>query len=143
VSKHYNIKDFDDLIGIDPGTNTGLAFWQRRDKILADLHTLPIHRAMEMVKLISKGSAKLLVIIEDATQVRFGTDPLRAQGAGSIKRDVAIWRDYLTDLNIPLVLVRPNKRITKIPEPLFKKMSGWQGRTSSHARDAAMLVIGK
>ena len=36
------------FIGIDPGENTGVAIV--RDGVLAECHTLPIHKAMDLVK---------------------------------------------------------------------------------------------
>lgn len=33
--------------------------------------------------------------------------------------------------------------MTKVTPDYFRMISGYQGRTSSHARDAAMLVIGR
>ena len=66
----------------------------------------------------------------------------KQQGAGSIKRDAKIWEDYLTRLRIDFKLVNPTSRKTKITSEYFKKISKFEGRTSNHARDAAMLVLG-
>jgi hypothetical protein len=63
-------------------------------------------------------------------------------GAASVKRDCTIWVDALTDWGIPFLLRAPKDGVTKMAASLFSKATGWKGRTSKHARDAAMLVFG-
>lgn len=135
-------------IGIDPGTKTGLAVWDDRGKALVELETLMIHDALHRVESISKESqGNVFVIFEDARQrTWFGKDKntnAKLQGAGSIKRDCAIWDDFLTDYGIPFRAVPPQKGGTKWDERYFKMVTGWKGKTSNHARDAAVLVFGK
>ena len=81
--------------------------------------------------------------VEDARKAVFGRkmEGFKLQGAGSVKRDASIWEDFLTDLNIPFEMVRPNKRITKMKSDTFKNYFKWQGRTTYHSRDAAMLIV--
>jgi hypothetical protein len=64
-------------------------------------------------------------------------------GAGSVKRDCAIWEDFCRDLGIDYIPVPPQAGLTKWPADYFNKVTGWKGRTSDHARDAALLVYGK
>lgn len=135
-------------IGIDPGTKTGLAVWDDRGKALVELETLMIHDALLKVESINKESqGNVFVIFEDARQrTWFGKDKntnAKLQGAGSIKRDCAIWDDFLTDYGIPFRAVPPQKGGTKWDERYFKMVTGWKGKTSNHARDAAVLVFGK
>lgn len=132
-------KTYDFYIGIDCGTKTGLAVWSIRQKAFLSLQTTKIHWAMDTVRKIAEATA-VFVVVEDARQVRFGTDPFKAQGAGSVKRDARIWEDFLTDLNIPFEMVKPNKRATKKSAEEFRQLTGYQGQTSSHGRDAALLV---
>ena len=133
-------------IGIDTGTHTGLAVWDDKLKKLTSLETIPIHRAMSRVLELSL-SEDVFVIFEDARQrTWFGKDKntyAKLQGAGSIKRDCSIWEDFCKDYQIPFLAVPPMKGGTKLSEAYFKTISGWKGRTSNHARDAAMLVIGR
>lgn len=133
-------------IGIDPGTKTGLAVWDDKKKRLVELETLTIHRAMERVK-THTSFGETMVIFEDARQrTWFGKDKntnAKLQGAGSIKRDCSIWDDFLTDYDIPFRAVPPQKGGTKWDERYFKMVTGWKGKTSNHARDAAVLVFGK
>lgn len=135
-------------IGIDPGTHTGVAFWDGSKQELIEMATIPIHQALDKVRAFyndNKGLFDICVVFEDARQrTWFGRDKntnAKLQGAGSIKRDCSIWEDFCKDLQIPFVAVPPMKGGTKLSDAYFKAISGWKGRTSNHARDAAMLVI--
>lgn len=137
------IKDIQYIIGIDTGVNTGIAIWDVKKRQLCSVDSVKIHEAMETVAWLKKIGSRIFVRVEDARQVRFGTDKHKAQGAGSVKRDCKIWEDFLTDLEIDFEMVRPQKARTKWDAEVFKKVTGWKERTSVHGRDAATLVIGK
>lgn len=134
------------VIGIDTGTKTGMAIWNRQKKQFEELSTLPIHRALLKVKEMHEKGYKIHVAVEDARKAVFGRwgedNKAKLQGAGSVKRDAVIWEDFLQDFGISHVMVRPNKRITKLGKYEFEKQTGYMGLTSSHSRDAAMLVYG-
>lgn len=66
----------------------------------------------------------------------------KREGAGSVKRDAKIWEDFLKDLGIPFEMVAPKKNKTKVSDAYLQQLTGYAGKTSQHARDAAMLVIG-
>lgn len=132
-------------IGIDPGTKTGIGIYDADAKKLTDVITLPIHKAMDMVKGVwFRNPTNVIVRFEDARQATFGraNDMHRAQGAGSVKRDCSIWEDFLKDLGVEYEAVRPRKAITKLDKETFTKITGYTGLTSNHSRDAAMLVYG-
>jgi hypothetical protein len=130
-------------IGIDPGVNTGIAIWNKTGKCLGSIRTLPIHQAMGIVYKY-KGTDSVFVRVEDARQRKWFGERAeqKQQGAGSVKRDCKIWEDLLTDLNIPFEMVAPRKGMTKYSAAAFKKLTGYEGKTSEHARDAGMLVFG-
>ena len=135
-------------IGIDPGTHTGMAVWDTKERRFLSLETLPIHQALIKVMMWrDRIGHDLQVVFEDARQrTWFGRDKntnAKLQGAGSIKRDCSIWEDFCKDYQIPFLAVPPMKGGTKLSKAYFKTISGWKGRTSNHARDAAMLVIGR
>lgn len=137
-------------IGIDPGTRTGMAVWDSgRGKFLR-LETLPIHRAIAAVlewKIYCQGRGEELeVVFEDARQRTWfgrGDVSAKAQGAGSVKRDCSIWEDFCRDYGIAFIAKAPAKGATKLTDAYFKMISRYEGRTSNHSRDAAMLVIGR
>ena len=66
----------------------------------------------------------------------------RLMGAGAAKRDAKIWEEYLSDLAIPFERRKPEPGRTKWSEDYWKRITGYAGRTSNHARDAAILVFG-
>lgn len=130
------------LIGIDTGTHTGVAIWDKPNKQLS-LYTLPIHKAMILVRdMYNEHGTGLFVRFEDARlRTWFGNAGReQLQGAGSIKRDCTIWEDYLKDLGVRNEAVPPKKNCTKLSADQFKKITGYTNRTSEHSRDAAMLV---
>lgn len=131
-------------IGIDTGVNTGYAIYNRETKSLEFVTCDTIHRfIINVYDYYITGDLKdILFVVEDARQVQFNTDKMRAQGAGSVKRDAKIWEDYLKAIGANYMMVRPKKSITKLSASEFTAITGWTERTNSHARDAAMLVWG-
>lgn len=132
-------------IGIDPGTHTGLAVWDSLHRTLVRVETVRIHDALRIVEEYA-GSHAVKVVFEDARQRKWygkGDVTSKIQGAGSIKRDCAIWEDFLSAKGIPFWAKPPVKGMTKPKPEYFTRLTGWTGRTSEHARDAAMLVVGK
>lgn len=151
-----NVAIYDgNIIGIDPGTKTGLACWCPIRKKLLCLETLSIHRAMFLVGSILERADHHQVFIEDPnTFIPFSKSNMvgitaKMQGAGSVKRDFAIWLAYLKDVglelaqSIDIVAVKLQGTLKKMPQPEFKRLTGWQYSTTEHARDAALLVYGR
>lgn len=138
-------KKYDLLIGIDPGTNTGVAMLHVSHGMLGFVGSVMIHQAFAIIEGYTETGMKIKVYIEDSRNVSraFG-GAAKAQGAGSIKRDCNIWEDYLIDSGIDYQFIRPGKRSNlKMESSAFAKLTGWKGRTNSHGRDAAMLVFGR
>lgn len=136
------------FIGIDPGTNTGLAAKTGNDLRLIESHT--ILTAMARVKELAADLPKdrLLVVVEDPSKRKwFGGDEqevqAKRQGVGSVKRDVSVWQEFLTRQELNFELVHPIKNGTKLKADFFSSLTGWKGRTSEHGRDAAMLIFGR
>ena len=139
------------LIGIDPGENTGLAIWDTREGKFLTLETLPIHQALVKVMLWRDNVGHdLQVVFEDARQRKWfprekNVSEYRGKlmGAGAAKRDARIWEEFLTDYGIPFTAHKPQAGGTKWSADYFAQVTGWTGRTSEHARDAALLVYGR
>lgn len=141
-------------IGIDTGKNTGIAVWDSTLGYFRALATVPLYEALEMVtEWVAVAKVKGLpvaVFIEDARQRRWIPREMslkeakgRAQGAGSVKRDAVIWEEFLKGKKIPYKMVAPKDNSTKMSADLFARATGFAGRCSNHARDAAMLVWNK
>ncbi len=127
-------------IGIDPGTRTGVAAVD--DGKLVMCKTMSIIQAMELVRESHRGD---ILYIEDARKRKwFGNSGReKLQGAGSIKRDCAIWQDFCEYYKIEYELISPLQKGAKIDAKMLERLTGYTGLTSKHARDAASLVIGR
>jgi hypothetical protein len=144
------------VIGIDPGTTTGLAVWDAVARKLTRVESMQLHQAMTAVldirsrkgtRCIALEPGQLLVIYEDARTIRIGggenfNRKEKLQGVGSIKRDSAIWQEFLEDHGIAYQGKRWTPGTTKWDADYFKRTTGWTGQTNSHARDAAVIVFG-
>ena len=128
-------------VGVDPGVSTGLAFWDGHLCKWELIKTTNIIVAMELILEAWEDDKIIEVVVEDARLVRYKTLAVRAQGAGSIKRDCSVWETFLRRHEIPHSFIRPKKAMTKLDASLFKKITKFEGQTSHHARDAAMLVF--
>lgn len=137
-----NYSEYEYIIGIDTGVNTGFATYDVKAKKLVTVHTCKIHTAMEQIRAIR--DKKIFVRFEDARKRKWlgnkGRESL--QGAGSVKRDAKIWEDFLEDYGIPYEAVAPKNNKTKVKADYFGKLTGWSKRTSEHSRDASLLVFG-
>lgn len=142
------------FIGIDPGVNTGYAVWDTEQKMFRVVATGDILDAMFVAKLARSQwgteDTPTKVVIEDARKRKWLPQEKsiseyrgRLMGAGSVKRDCEIWESFCKRNGFDLILVPPQKGLTKWTAATFNRVTGWKGRTSNHARDAAMLVFGK
>ena len=145
-------------IGIDPGVKTGIAWYVHGSGKIGFVGTMSIIKAMESVRnycdynlpFLNKTKADVCVVFEDARQRKWiprekslSQFKGRAMGAGSVKRDCEIWEEFCNYYGIPYEKVPPRPGLTKWDSDTFKKVTGYRGRTSNHARDAALLVFGK
>lgn len=135
--------------GIDTGTHTGFAVWDSELRMFRSLETIPLHRALFRVAELAKDN-DVCVIIEDARQRKWlpqernvSESRGRLMGAGSVKRDAVIWEEFCKDYGIKYRMQSPQRGLTKWSKESFKAVTGWTGRTSKHARDAALLVFGR
>ncbi|MGM8871568.1 hypothetical protein ACS8E3_07760 [Psychrobacter sp. 2Y5] len=133
------------LIGIDTGVKTGYA--HSIDGVLQEVSTQTILSAQDKVhKAFEEAQASdisFAVCIEDVRKRSWVDRSIgreRMQGVGSVKRDCGIWQEFCERYNIPHLLVSPANIDTKRNAKDFKMITGWNGRTSEHARDAGMMI---
>lgn len=139
------------LVGIDPGSSTGLAVFDTDagdgTGALTRCEALPFWEAAEAVTSISADVAG--VVLEDARRIglyaKRGERGARrdriARSVGMIDRDVQLWLDLCGRLGLPVATVEPSRK--KWDAETFRRLTGWEGRTNEHARDAARLVFGR
>jgi len=132
------------IIGIDPGTITGIAVWDILPQEFAWITSEPIHIALVIILEYHKIYGNdMLVRWEDARKRKwFGKNSTaKIQGAGSIKRDCRIWEAFFADYKINNEPLDPKNLMTKLDEKAFRKITKWDKRTNEHSRDAAMMVF--
>lgn len=132
------------IAGIDPGVKTGLAIWKCRSQTFMELKTCSIIEAFEYLRNYKLTDNLDELWFEDSRLRRWfgnaGREKL--QGAGSIKRDSAIWQEFCEYYEITFQAIKPASGQTKWNSAYFRRVTGWRERTSQHARDAAVLVFG-
>lgn len=138
------------ILGIDPGTHTGVALWNVEAQSFDQVGEMMVHRALEFVASLNLTGC-VPVIFEDARKrTWFGSMDAQQrkygnavrEGAGAAKRDASIWDDYLEDKAIPYIARAPSAGSTKWDAEKFRRLSRWEHRTNEHARDAGVLVCG-
>lgn len=133
------------IAAIDPGVHTGVAVWDKVDRRLTLVTSMGIIEAMQTVRVMWEFGSLHSVVFEDARLRRwFGEKGREAlMGAGSIRRDCSIWPEFLGTLSgLPYKAVSPQNKGRKLDASAFKRLTGWDGRTNEHGRDAAMLIFG-
>jgi hypothetical protein len=145
MNKTNFLKNYDLIIGIDAGKNTGFAVWNVHLKKFQLIETLLIHQAIFKIRDYVTAGWCIKVVVEDARKRQWFDDKknsrAKLQGAGSIKRDSTIWEDYLVDAGLDYELVAPKHNVTKLSADAFKKWTKYEGKTNEHNRDAGMLVF--
>ena len=133
------IPEIQTIVGVDPGTTAGIAFYDLPSRKFTKVTSGKILEMMDVVF----DADDPLVLIEDARLAKYwrGGDAARAQGAGSVKRDCAIWEEFCVKEGFDYQLIRPNKKATKMDAATFRALTGHSERTNSHSRDAAMLIL--
>lgn len=137
------------VIGIDPGTHTGIGVWDMTDRRLIEV----FGRDMEDAQLYIQDMRtrhEVFLVLEDARMMKTGRRPggeARAQGAGAVKAVSTMWESWAQKHGIPMyrrapgVATKKSRGITKWNDDEFRAYTGWQQRTNNHGRDAAMMVF--
>jgi hypothetical protein len=137
---------YDRTIGIDPGVKTGQAVWHCQHKHFVSVKTVSIIEAMDVILILLRGGWRIQIRFEDCRLRKWkGTrGPEALKGVGSVERDCKIWQEFCEFHEIDYIPVSPQSQqgLTKLSPERFKAITGWDKRTSEHARDAGMLVYG-
>lgn len=139
-------------IGIDPGANTGYAVYDRQEKKLIAVETLDFWRVIN--KLYNYQDDFVYRVVVELPQTKKGKTNKHvwhkeAQDRGAIERTGVNVGASLREAELIIKWCQNNGYNVlatnpqgKVDKDVFKKMTGWEGRTSPHARDAGMLVWG-
>lgn len=138
-------------IGIDPGSNTGFAVWDTVSKTFRVVTTMTATAARaRIMQEYSNPTSCAVIYFEDARQRKWlprekSSSEYRGKlmGAGSVKRDCELWEEFCRYYGFDYKAIPPKAGATKWGAEFFASVTGVPGRTSNHARDAAMLVFQK
>lgn len=129
------------ILGIDPGANTGIATFE--DGVLVALETIAPHQIEQLLR--ARTPAR--VVFEDSRlQTRAWTAQAKtAKGAGLATArslgQVDAWCALITalceQLSVPAHGISPKNKGAKLNAAQFERLTGWQGRSNQHERDAA------
>lgn len=141
------------IIGIDGGINTGFAVWDTEQKKFIQISTTKFWTVFTLIEVICvvHPKDKIVIYVEDPTQNkpvwrRHGMKnheyQKKCQSVGSVKRETTLLIEGLRIKGYEVKAIRPQKGShTKMKADAFKKLTKYEGRTSEHGRDAAMLVF--
>lgn len=130
-------------IGLDPGQRTGVAIC--RDGKLCELRTV----SPADIEALIVEHAPALVVFEDSRMqspvFSRGTNPRAmlkiARNVGEIDQLCRQIEDICKRLVVPRIGVSPLRKGSKLTAARFAKVTGWQGRSNQHERDAAMCAF--
>jgi hypothetical protein len=136
------------VLGIDPGTKTGVARFT--NGVLTHLETVDQPKVRDLIRYMHvPGAIEIgLVVFEDSRK----TSPVFSRAVSpaamrKIARNVGMVDAYCKDiedvckeLNIPCRAVSPKGKGAKVKAQRFEELTGWTKQCSQHARDAAMVA---
>ena len=141
------------IVGIDPGKHTGIAIWERKAQRFIILDEVTFWEVIGIFKAWSnRGMLKALYVrIEDPNLNKpifwsgkgglkgRATEDKVTQSVGMNKRDAQLLIEFMEREGIAFEAVQPTN--TKKSAEEFKMITGYEGITNEHKRDAGMLVF--
>jgi len=130
------------VIGIDPGKKTGFAVYDRSQKKLIEVESTNFCSLIFDVDIRFHPDMVYKVIIEKPkTKQMFHkkASPTMGVNVGMNRREAELLIEWF---ELKAYNVVASKPLGKVDKDRFKKLTGWQGRTNEHSRDAGMLAYG-
>ena len=130
------------ILGIDPGTVCGMANFEE-----GELTQLWSCSSVQMLMYVDRANLKH-VVIEDSrlqTVVWNASGKNRApamkvaRSVGSVDRICGQIEEICVARDIPLLMLSPRDKGSKVRAEAFREITGWQERTNEHQRDACMV----
>lgn len=139
-------------IGIDPGVNTGFVVWDCEGQKFIELLTLDFWTAFDRMILwkrrCEEAGRRLALVIENPNLnkpvfPRGNKLPVKlsiAQRVGMNKKEADLLIKAAERMGIYVRTIKPTKQ--KWNADTFRRVTGYEGRTNEHKRDAGRLVFG-
>jgi len=137
-------------VGIDPGTHTGMATWRILDKSLTRVWSTDFWDCVTNIRNFHTWNhAKFFIEAPQKNPPVFSNFKAMGQSVAlKIAQDIGrnkcmaeLLIQYFEREKISYEALRPTK--AKWDAATFKRITGWQGRTNSHMRDAGRIVFGR
>lgn len=133
------------ILGIDPGERTGLCLYCGPTETILELRTIAHNQARQEIKAYYERGVRLLTvelsenthIYERANQTIASMRRI-AQNVGECKQKARELIAYGEGLGMEVIPVAPYA--TRMKAEQFNLLYKWSGRTSPHARVAAMVA---
>lgn len=130
------------IIGLDPGTNTGVAIYI--DGRLSELSTIDPFEIQEFLGY----SCADRVVFEDSRLISYMFTTVKSRPAAlKMARNVGevdAWCKLIIavcdQLKIPAHGISPKGKGAKLDADAFKRLTGWDGPSNQHTRDAASIA---
>ncbi len=147
------------VVGVDPGTKTGLAVFDRESRALITLQTTDFWGAYEAIRKMPVDEVSVRVEVHRYCPTfrerkrgagSVGTLDRMARNVGQVTREATLLVEGLRRCGYSVVEVRPQGKIkgddgkydAEEDRAQFLRLTGWQGQTSQHARDAGRIAWG-
>lgn len=133
------------IIGVDPSLNNcGVAIYNL-DKKQYEVKTMSLADFIYLLfypRIVVPAETSVFFIVEDARKRNwFGKNSKqKLQGAGSIKGTCKTIEDLLKLIKYRYEMVSPLRGGTKLSKELIHEITGYNGKSSEHSRDAIMIV---
>lgn len=129
-------------IGIDPGKKTAIAIYDSTLKRIIDVFMTDFWGAYDYMKFEQNDTLIEQVIIEvprtKSNWHKKGCD-ITSANVGGIYREANLLADGIERMGLKVVRQHPQG---KVDAAYVKKITGYQGKTNEHTRDAIMLCWG-
>lgn len=136
------------IVGIDGGAHTGFAIWDTREKEFTDILTVSFWEAYDLSLKFFKHETAFIIEDPGVNKPTFHRNKMKrkvldrkAQNVGGVKRETKLLGEGIERAGYFVLYVPPSSR--KLEHAEFRVTTGYQKRTSQHARDAAMLVFNR
>lgn len=145
----------DVVVSIDPDARqSGVAIWEDGVLIKLEMWTFAkMVEALHHAAVQSRSGVNAVFVLEDVEAIkptfkRGKTNQAAmqkiSQNVGQVKQTARLIQQMAEHYGVPLVMVRPLGGVAKSAKTnpdIFKRITGWEGRSNADTRDAAMLGL--